>query len=201
MAVVLMIPSTIALAVISSAGGYGLGRGDQPSILFEALRYMLLFVPLASIVGPLFLPAADRTNPVRLLLLPIPRSTLYAAQAATALGDVWIILMVPIVLFVPLGLAVSGAIGAAVVVLAGGLVLLAVVVGLSVLATSVLHLIVRDRRRGELLALLFILVIPAVSMLPGLLHGGRHHRGAPREPAREEFHLPTWATTAGERAV
>src|SRR6266545_4598145 len=141
MAGIIMIPSVCILAIIASAGGYGLGRGDQPSVLFEAVRYMLLVVPVASIVGPLFLPAADRTNPVRLLLLPIPRGTLYAAQAATALGDVWIILMLPIVLFVPAGLAVAGAIGSAVVVLAGGLVLLAVVVGLSVLATSVLHLI------------------------------------------------------------
>src|SRR5512141_296056 len=72
MAAVLMIPPTIALAVIATAGGYGLGRGDQPSWLFEAVRYILLFVPVASVVGPLFLPAADRTNPVRLLLLPIP---------------------------------------------------------------------------------------------------------------------------------
>jgi hypothetical protein len=198
MAAVFMIPSMLALAAIASAVGYGLGRGDPPSFLFAAIRYLLLFVPIASIVGPLFLPAADRTNPVRLLLLPIPRRTLYAAQAATALGDVWIVLMLPIVLFVPIGLAAAGAIGAAVIVFAAGVIFLAVVVGLSALATSVLHLIVRDRRRGELLALLFILIIPAASMLPGLLHGARHQRGAQRRPA-EEMHLPGWATAAGER--
>ncbi len=200
MAAVFMIPSVLALAAIASAVGYGLGRGDQPSFLFAAMRYLLLFVPIASIVGPLFLPAADRTNPVRLLLLPIPRRTLYAAQAATALGDVWVVLMLPIVLFLPIGLAAAGALGAAVIVLAAGVIFLAVVVGLSALATSVLHLIVRDRRRGELLALLFILIIPAASMLPGLLHGGRHHRGAQRQrPAPEEMRLPGWATAAGER--
>jgi hypothetical protein len=201
MAAVLMIPSTIALAAVASASGYGIGRGDRSSLPFEAIRYMLLLVPIASIVGPFLLPAADRTNPVRMLLLPIPRGTLYAAQAATALGDVWIVLTLPIVLFVPLGLAVAGALGSALVALAAGLLLVAVVVGLSALATSLLHLIARDRRRGELLALLFILIVPALSMLPGLLHGGRHPRGAERrEPAREEFHLPGWAAAAGERA-
>lgn len=202
MAAVLMIPSTIALAAVASAGGYGIGRGDRSSLLFEAIRYMLLFVPIASLVGPFFLPAADRTNPVRMLLLPIPRGTLYAAQAATALGDVWIVLTLPIVLFLPLGLAVAGALWSALVALAAGLLLVAVAVGLSALATSLLHLIARDRRRGELLALLFILVVPALSMLPGLLHGGRHPRGAEhREAAREAFHLPGWAAAAGERAV
>jgi len=198
MAGIIMIPSTIVLAIVASAGGYGLGHGDQPAMFFEAVRYILFFGPIASIVGPLFLPAADRTNPVRLLLLPIPRHTLYAAQAATALGDVWTILTLPIVLCVPLGLAASGAIASAIVALAGGLLLLAVVVGLSALTTSLLHLIVRDRRRGELLALLFILIIPAVSMLPGLLNAERHVRGAARHrPAREEIHLPAWAVRSG----
>jgi hypothetical protein len=194
MAGVIMIPSTIVLAIVAIAGGYGVGRGDQPSMLFEAVRYILFFAPIASIVGPLFLPAADRTNPVRLLLLPIPRRTLYAAQAATTLGDVWTVLILPIVLFVPVGLAAAGAFGSAVVALAGGILLLAVVVGLSTLTTSLLHLIARDRRRGELLALLFILIIPAVSMLPGLLNAERHARKATRRgPAPEEVHLPAWA--------
>jgi hypothetical protein len=200
MAAVFLIPSMLGLAIVASAAGYSLGRGDQHSLLFEALRYLLLFIPIASIVGPLFLPAADRTNPVRLLLLPIPRRTLYAAQAATALGDVWTVIVLPIALFVPFGLALAGALDSAVVVLAGGAVFLAVVIGLSALATSVLHLIARDRRRGELLALLFILIIPAVSMLPGLLHG-RHSRGAQRRgSATEEVHLPVWvAAAAGTR--
>ena len=200
MAAVFLIPSMLGLAIVASAAGYSLGRGDQHSLLFEALRYLLLFIPIASIVGPLFLPAADRTNPVRLLLLPIPRRTLYAAQAATALGDVWTVIVLPIALFVPFGLALAGALDSAVVVLAGGAVFLAVVIGLSALATSVLHLIARDRRRGELLALLFILIIPAVSMLPGLLHG-RHSRGAQRRgSATEEVHLPVWVAAAAERA-
>jgi hypothetical protein len=201
MAAVLMIPSTIALAVIASAGGYGLGRGDHSSMLFQAIRFMLLIVPVASIFGPLFLPAADRTNPVRLLLLPIPRSTLYVAQAATAFSDVWTILTLPIVLFVPLGLLAAGAIGSAFLVLVSGAVLLAVIVGLSTLATSLLHLIARDRRRGELLALLFILIIPAASMLPGLLNAERHVKAAQRRTRPEAIHLPTWVRATGERAV
>jgi hypothetical protein len=199
-AAALMIPSTILLAVIATAAGYGLGRGDASPMMFEAVRYLLLLVPILSVVGPLILPAADRANPVRMLLLPIPRRTLYAAQAATAFGDVWTVLTVPVVLFLPVGLAAAGAFGAALVALVGGLLLLTIVVGLSALSTSILHLIARDRRRGELLALLFILVIPAVSMLPGLVNGTRHHRGQRRTPASEELHLPQWVGTASTQA-
>ena len=200
MAAAIMIPSTLALAILGSAGGFSVGRGDQPSMLFEAVRYILFFGPIASIVGPLFLPAADRANPVRLLLLPIPRRTLYVAQAATAFGDVWIILTVPILLFVPIGLLAAGAIGSALVALAGGVLLLAIVIGLSSLMTSLLHLIARDRRRGELLALLFILIIPAISMLPGLLNAERHVRAVTRKTAPQAIHLPDWALRGGRVA-
>jgi hypothetical protein len=191
MAGVLMIPSALVLSAGAVAGGYAVARGDQYSVLFEAARYLLLMVPIFSVVGPLLMPAADRTNPVRLLLLPIPARTLYVAQASAAFGDVWILLMLPIVAFLPIGLLVGGAPGAALVAALGGVLLVAVMIGISALTTSVLHLAVRDRRRGELLALLFIVVIPAVSMIPGLLQGSRHRNSMP---------VPSWAATAGSWA-
>jgi len=199
MAAVLMVPSALILAAAAVAGGFALARGDQHSLLFEAARYLLFIVPIASIFGPLLLPAADRTNPVRLLLLPIPRSTLYVAQSSSAFGDVWVLLMLPIVLFVPVGLLAGAAFIAAPVASIAGLLLVLVIVGITSLATSVLHLLVRNRRRGELLALLFIVIIPAASMLPGLLNGLRHVPGAER-PSPVSSMLPEWVKTAGMRA-
>jgi hypothetical protein len=198
----LMVPSGVLLAAAGLYGGYQLAAGRRPSLIFEATRYILLAVPVFSIVGPLLLPAADRTNPVRLLLLPISRNTLYVAQSASAFGDVWMLIMLPILSAVPVGMAVGGAAGGALVTLAAGALLTVVVIGISSLATSLLHLAVRDRRRGEFLALLFILVIPLVSLLPGLLQGDRRHRGRTEErpPARERVALPPWAAAAGERA-
>src|SRR6185312_2848622 len=84
MAAVLMVPSGLILAAAATASGLALARGDQHSLFFAAARYLLFAVPIVSIFGPLLLPAADRTNPVRLLLLPIPRHTLYAAQTSSA---------------------------------------------------------------------------------------------------------------------
>ena len=72
MAAVLMIPSALLLAAAAAAGGFSLARGEE-SLVFIAAHYLLRVVPIVSIFGPLLLPAADRTNPIRLLLLPIPR--------------------------------------------------------------------------------------------------------------------------------
>jgi hypothetical protein len=194
---ILLIPSGLMLLGIGVFAGYetGAGGGRMP---LEAVRYILFAVPLLAIIGPLFLPAADRTNPVRLLLLPIPRTTLYVAQSSATFGDPWTILMVPLVIGIPIGLAAAGAVLPALTVLTAVLVFILVVVGLAALATSLLHLVVRDRRRGELVALLFIIVIPLVAMLPSMLLGStpRGQRNAGRHGS-----APTWAVDAGKRAL
>ncbi len=200
MAAVLMIPSALLLGAAAAASGFALARGDQHSLFFVAARYFLLVIPVVSIVGPLLLPAGDRTNPIRLLLLPIPRTTLYVAQSSSAFGDIWVLLTLPIVLFLPVGLVAGGAFGAAVLSLAGGVLLVLVVVGLSSLSASLLHLVVRNRRRGELLALLFIMILPAVSMLPGLLHGRRQLRHIESGAPAAEAKTPAWLVDGTARA-
>ena len=89
LALILLVPSALFLAGLGVASGYLLATGGSP-MPFTGVRFLLLPVPLLAVVGPLFLPAADRTNPVRMLLLPIPRATLYVAQASAAFGDPWI---------------------------------------------------------------------------------------------------------------
>jgi hypothetical protein len=110
--------------------------------------------------------------------------------------------MLPFVLFLPIGLLAGGAFAAALVALVGGALLVLVVIGISSLTTSLLHLVVRNRRRGELLALLFIVLIPALSTLPGLLAGGRHRaRADGRTPVTETVRIPAWVTAAGDRVI
>jgi hypothetical protein len=192
---ILLVPSAIALGGIGVASGYLLATGGSLLPLTVA-RFILIAAPLLAIIGPFFLPAADRTNPVRLLLLPISRSTLYVAQSSAAFGDPWNVLMMPLVFGVPAGMLAGGAFTSAVFVLAAAALFVALIIGLSALSTSLLHLIVRDRRRGELAALIFIVVIPVVAMVPGFLEGqSRRDRGRPR-PAI----VPEWALQAGTRA-
>jgi hypothetical protein len=200
MAAILIIPSGLGLAVIGVGAGYGLTQTGRP-LLFEIARYVLLSVPVLAIVGPLLLPAGDRTNPVRMLLLPISRSTLYVAQTVSVFGDFWIMLMLPLILCLPLGLAAGGAFAAALTALIAAGLLVLVIIGISALATSLLHLAVRDRRRGELLALLFILIVPAASLLPGLLQGDRHQRDpSTGQTVTRPSPIPGWLGRAGGRA-
>lgn len=200
LAAALLIPSAISLAVISSYSGYALARAPVEHVLsFELLRFLLLAAVGLSVLGPVVLPAREQTNAVRLLLLPIPRPVLYLAQTASALADPWILLVVPIVAGLPVGLAAGGAPGRAVIAFAAGGLLLVVLLGLSSVATLVLHLVMRDRRRGELLALLFVVVLPLLGVLPGLMQND----GAlePVEgPSRRSDEVPAWMRNAGTRA-
>jgi hypothetical protein len=136
------------------------------------LRYLLFVASVLTLVGPLLLPAAERTNAVRLLLLPISRPLLYVAQAATVLADPWIALTVPVVLFTPVGLAAGGAVGASLAVALAGLLFLLLLIGGALLASGIMHLVMRNRRRGELLALALLMLVPVLSLIPGTLAGG-----------------------------
>jgi hypothetical protein len=156
---------------------------------FEALRIMLLGACGFAVVGPMLMPSMEPTAVVRLLLLPIPRRTLYAAQAAGALSEPWILIAVPVVAAVPVGLALGGAGLAALLSAAAGILLIACLIGLSTLSTLLLHLVVRDRRRGELLALAFIVLVPALALLPGLLLNSENGSGGSR---RGSAPLPAW---------
>jgi hypothetical protein len=201
----LMIPSMLALAGMSAYAGYALGRGESP-ILFEALRYMLLADIVLSIIGPILLPVADRTNPVRLLLLPISRRTLYVSQISGAIADPWILVVIPIVIALPIGLMAAGAFAGAFLALVAGVLMFGTLVGISSLTTSLVHVLMRDRRRGELVALLFIVVLPLLSILPAAFDSAdRDQRKRPRDgqtrlerEARDV--VPGWMVTAGVRA-
>jgi hypothetical protein len=199
-AALVIVPSLLGLGGLSAAAGYSLTRADDGSVLLLALRYILFLLPIAAMLGPLFLPAGDRMNPVRMLLLPIPNATLYAAQAAATIGEPWIVLVVPIALALPIGLAAGGELAAALVALAGGALLIVALTGIAALATTVLHLAVRDRRRAEILGVVFILVISLAGLLPALIQG-RSERGPDGRRTRRDIVLPTGVEQTGRRVI
>jgi hypothetical protein len=192
-ALLLLVPSVVGLAVGGGYAGYWLATGGAV-MTFEALALLLLACSAFAVIGPMLLPSMEPTSMVRLLLLPISRRTLYLAHTAGAFSEPWVIVALPVVVAIPLGLAIGGALTAAVVALAAGLLFAVCLVGISTLSALVLHLIVRDRRRGEFVMLVFIVLVPALAMLPGLFlnneDGG--HRG--RTP------IPTWVTTSARAA-
>jgi hypothetical protein len=164
-ALVLLIPSSLALLVLGMTAGFGLANSEW-IIAMEVIRYFLLLALALTLIGPVILPTRDSGSVVRLLLLPIPRLSLYIGQMAGSIADPWIILVVPMVLGVAIGLAVGLSFFAAAVALLAGLVLVLFLMGLTALASSIVHLLLRDRRRGEIVMLVLVLIIPVLAMAP-----------------------------------
>jgi hypothetical protein len=199
MALVLLVPSAIGLAALGSYAGYWLAAG-QPGMTFEVVRTVLLGTCVLAIAGPIMLPSMPATAIVRLLLLPIPRRTLYFAQAFGALSEPWIIIALPVVMSLPVGLLAGRASTGAVAALLVGLLLVACLVGFSTLSSLLLHLVVRDRRRGELAALFLIVLIPVLSLLPLLLTQSSDRSRSAGHRQRASAPMPVWVSRAASSA-
>ena len=184
----LMAPSALGLALLGGYAGYALVTAPEV-LAFNAVRVLLGIATGFCVLGPIMMPSMERTSAVRLLLLPIPRPTLYLAQASVALSDPWILLSIPLLLGVAVGLAISGALVASLVAIAASVLLLLTLLGLSALGAFVLHLLVRDRRRGELVTLIVIMVLPMIGLLPSVLgpSGTRTERRAERQARAERL--------------
>jgi hypothetical protein len=176
MAMILLVPSSIGLFVLGITAGFGTATGSM-LVPLEALRYLTFLVLGLTMLGPIVLPTRDGGSVTRLLLLPIPRTALYMAQVAGALADPWIALLVPTVLGVAVGLAVGLSASGALLGLAAGAAFLLFVLGLASFASSVIHLLLRDRRRGDIVMLLLVLVLPILAIAPQMFFSEQRQAG------------------------
>ena len=164
-AALLLVPSLIGMSLLSGYAGYALATTPGGALTFQFLRYLTIAATALSIVGPIVVPGMDRPNAVRLLLLPIPRPTLYLAQAAGALAEPWTLVLIPIAICLPIGLGLGGQAAAAAIAFIASLTFIVIMLGLSTLTASLVQIVLRDRRRGELITLALILLLPLVGMV------------------------------------
>jgi len=199
----LLVPSAAILAGLGAYAGYWVTTGGFV-VTFEAIRILLLIASGFCLIGPLMMPSIERTNAIRLLLLPIPRRTLYVAQAVAAVNDPWILLAIPTLLAMPIGIAAGGAFRGSLFAVAAATLLILSLIGLSAIASTLLHLVVRDRRRGELATMIVVLLIPVLSVLPGVLAArdaqARHQTGRRSERRVDPETGAPGNVTAAERA-
>jgi hypothetical protein len=168
-ALVLLIPSSIAVFVLGITTGFALAQSTT-AITLLIVRYFLLIVLMMTLVGPIILPGRDSGSVVRYLLLPIPRFDLYLAQMAGSLAEPWILLVIPVVVLgIPVGLAIGLNFVAAAIALVAGLAFLLFLTGITSLVSSTIHLLLRDRRRGDVVMLIVIFILPMLGVLPQLL--------------------------------
>ena len=177
LALALLIPSAVALFGLGLAAGFGVATGSWV-IPFEVVRFVMLAGLAMTLLGPIILPARDADHVVRLLLLPISRFTLYVAHVSGALADPWILLMVPLTLGVTLGLAIGLHVVAAAIALAAGLAFVILLAGVTSLIASIIHLLLRDRRRGDIVTLVVVVAMSTLGLLPSLMQLDRPGRRA-----------------------
>jgi hypothetical protein len=168
MAVVLLVPSSVALAVLGLVAGYGAATGEW-LLPMELVRFFLLASTAFTLIGPIMLPMRDGGNVVRFLLLPIPRLALYLAHVTGALADPWVLLTVPPLLMIPIGLLAGGRPFAAATACLAGLAFLLIVIGLTSLLSSAIHLLLRDRRRSDLVMLFLVIALPMLGLVPSIM--------------------------------
>ena len=106
----------------------------------------------------------------RLLLSPIRRRTLLLLHVASALGDPFVLVLVPALVTLPVALAIAGARAAALVAIVAGFAIAAFLAGFSAAAAGGLQLLMRNRRRRE--AFLFFVAIgfTLLGIGPSLAH-------------------------------
>jgi hypothetical protein len=193
LALILLVPTSLALFVLGMTAGFGLATGDW-IVTMEIIRFFLILALGLTLIGPVILPTRDSGSVVRMLLLPIPRVALYLAQMTGAIVDPWVLLIVPVMIGVPIGLAIGLKFGAALVALMAGVVFMFFVMGLTSLASSIVHLLLRDRRRGDMVMLFLVLVIPVVALAPQMFLRSERNKDGRRLTRAERQALPPSAT-------
>lgn len=200
MALALLVPSALLLLTLGVTAGYGLATGGW-SMLMGIVRGILFAILGITCLSPLVLPMRDSSTIVRLLLLPIPRRVLYLAQAVGAIGDPWVMLAFPLLGGVPIGLAAGLQFLPALIALVAGIGFLVVIVGLTTLSSSLLQLLLRDRRRGDLVMLVVVLILPMIGILPQFILRPERVNGHRLTRAERQALPPSRSQLAVERVI
>jgi hypothetical protein len=200
MTMVLLIPSGIAFFVFGITAGFGTATGSM-FLPMEVLRYLTFLGIALTVLGPIVLPTRDGGSVTRLLLLPIPRTALYMAQVAGAFADPWTALMTANLIGVAIGMAVGLSFAGALIALAAGVGFLLFLVGLASLASSVIHLLLRDRRRGDIVMLLLVIVLPMLAIAPQFFFHEQRVAGRKLTRAERQARPPTRTERAALRVL
>lgn len=201
--VVFSLGSVFALGVGGFLAGSILGAGtDMPGAILAAVRALLAAQFLIVVFMPMGMTAQTSARFARLLLLPIPRRVLHLVEVASGVADPWIFVMLPGLALLAAGLASGGALPAALIMGLAGLGLVVTLLSFGAFIGFLASWAMRDRRRAELLTLVFVLGISFAALLPHFLSvdATRRHRearaageaSAPMTLARIEASLPVW---------
>jgi hypothetical protein len=202
MIVVLSLGSIIAVAIGGVLGGNALatGRFVAPEVIIFVVRAVLFGAMALVAIMPIGSAAqTTSTKYSRLLLLPIPTRLLHLVEVMAGLFDPWIMFVMPGLALFALGFAWGGRLDLAALAAAAGVAIAVALASLGALVSFSVSWLFRDRRRAELLTIIFVMSISIVALLPQMLDHSDDpapkRRGRGRSGitvARIEEVLPRW---------
>ena len=195
----------VLLAVLGFVGGrkIGLGTAEPGQALLVARAVLLLLLALPILIPLGRASQGTAAGSARFLLLPIPARALHFVESISTMADPWIAFVVPGLLALPLGLLTAGRAFEAVFALGAAVAFLGAIVSLASLTAFLADWLMRDRRRGEIFTLIFVILISSIGMVPAFFADrfGDHVREDRQERQRlhsvfsvDEFDagLPAW---------
>lgn len=213
----LLAATSVGSVVLAIAGGWLAGWRsivDFPSSVWilTVIRVLLLAVTGLMALAPVIVGVhGGLGRQTRLMLLPVPRAWLHLVEVVTTLLDPWAIFVLPGLLSYALGLAVAALVQPepwvrhwaldGIIALAAGILVVGILASLAALMTFLVGWIVRDRRRGELFVIVFIIALGCAAVLPAFLSRnlGRDFAHGRRKPAASAMawtpsDWPAWTT-------
>jgi hypothetical protein len=172
MIVVLSLGSIVAVSVGALLGGNALatGRFVAPDVIIFVVRAVLFGAMALVAIMPIGSAAqTTSTRYSRLLLLPIPTRVLHLVEVLAGLADPWILFMLPGLVLFAVGLSWGGRFDLGVLAGAAGLALAVALSSLAALVSFSVSWLFRDRRRAEVLTIIFVMSISIVALLPQML--------------------------------
>jgi hypothetical protein len=169
--VVLSLGTFLGVSIVGFVGGRmmasGLVEQDSGLLVVRLLVGLMAFLIVSlSVVSPT---QSTLSRYTRLLLLPIPRRVLHLVEVAASFGDPWVAVVTAGLTMFGVGLYAGGRpVVALAALLAGGLLVAALVCAGS-LASFLVAWLMRDRRRGELFTLIFVLAFSLLSFVPAFM--------------------------------
>jgi hypothetical protein len=196
---------TAVLGLLALAAGWMAGGGSVApgGVLLVARVLLLAEVLLVSLIALTVAPSGAVGRSTRLLLLPIPRRSLHLVEALAGLADPWVAYLLPALVSFAVGLMLAGRWDAALVALVGGAGIVALLASLGSLVSFLTSWLLRNRRRGEMFTLAFVLGISLFAVVPVLVSDSlerrvRETRSRGEHPVPESIEqlgraLPAWS--------
>ncbi len=200
LALLVLGPALLLSATLGVAAGWLLGSAHpRASLALGIVRAAALAAFAIALLAPVLSVGGRRpADTRRLLLLPLPRRTLYLSELAGALADPWMLVTLPAFALLPAGALLAGRPGLAFTAAAAAALFLVTLAGLSLAVATLAQLALRRRRVAELLGVLLVF-LPLLIVVPQLLDHDRREARTTRRAPRVE-HSPRAASGRLEAA-